>query len=290
MSEQPDLDWAEHADHLTQSARTDAGWYRAVAADLIRPGDRLLVDVGCGGAGMAAALAGAAPTAQVVAVDGEAAVLAGARQHLEDAGVGDRVRLVQADLAADQAELAGVIGGPADLVWASAVVHHAPDQQAVVDALASLLGPSGRLALAEGGLTPRYLPWDLGVGEPGLELRLAAAQDRWFAAMRTGLPATVRMPYGWGRVLANAGLADLGTRTILLERPAPLDPGDRHLVASKLAHRLDWLHETDYVSAGDLRAWDLLLDSDGPHWVGNRDDVFMLDARSVHVGTRPTHE
>jgi hypothetical protein len=27
-----------------------------------------------------------------------------------------------------------------------------------------------------------------------------------------------------------------------------------------------------------------LLDPDRPEWIGHRDDVFVLDARSVHVG------
>lgn len=286
---QPDLDWAEHADHLGRGARTDAGWYRAVAADLVRTGDRLLVDVGCGGAGMAAALAQAAPRAQVVGIDGSAEVLAGAREYLEQVGVAPRVRLAVSDLTGDPAELAGVIGGQPDLVWASAVVHHAPDQQRVVDALAALLRPGGRLALAEGGLAPRYLPWDLGVGEPGLEVRLAAAQDRWFAAMRSGLDRVVRMTYGWRRALGRAGLVELATRTWLLERPAPLSEQDRQWVASKLSHRLDWLRETGYVDPVDVTAWDRLLDPAGPDSIGERDDVFVLDARSVHVGTRPQH-
>lgn len=54
--------------------------------------------------------------------------------------------------------------------------------------LAGLLAPGGRPALAEGGLASRHLPWDLGFGEPGHELRLQLAEDRWFAVMRISLP------------------------------------------------------------------------------------------------------
>jgi hypothetical protein len=67
---------------------------------------------------------------------------------------------------------------------ASGVVHHLPDQQATLNDMVTRLAPEGRLVLGEGELGGRSLPWDLGVGEPGLELRLGAAQERWFAAMR----------------------------------------------------------------------------------------------------------
>lgn len=281
----PDVDWADHADYLVQAAITDQRWYRAVAADLTRPGDQLLVDVGCGGAGMAVALAKAVPNAQVVGVDQEAEVLDAARAHVAEIGVA--VRLVQTDLTGDAGVLAAAIGGPADLVWASAVVHHAADQQTLVNVLAALLAPGGRLALAEGGLSSRYLPWDVGIGQPGLELRLESAQDRWFAAMRAGLPGAVSMPYGWNRALRHAGLVDVSTRTRLIERPAPLPADARAWVADKLAHRVGRLTELEMIGSDDVTAWQHILDRDTPEWLGRRDDVFVLDARSVHLGVNP---
>jgi SAM-dependent methyltransferase len=153
-----DIDWAEHAEHLSRAARTNAGWYASMAAELVRPTDRLLADVGCGGAGMAAALAStAAPDAEVVAVDGNEEILAAARENLARAGVASRVRLARADLTGGQAGLAAVLTGTADLIWASAVVHHAGDQQVTVDILTGMLAPGGQLALAEGGLRARHL-------------------------------------------------------------------------------------------------------------------------------------
>lgn len=285
MSHQPDVDWAEHADYLAAAARDDAEWYRSLATTLVRPSDGLLVDVGCGGAGMAAALAIAAPSAQVVAVDGEPEVLAAARERLDR--VAPAVRTARADLTADSVHLATAVGGRPDLIWAASVVHHAPDQQATIDALAGLLSTRGRLALAEGGLASRHLPWDLGVGAPGLELRLEAAQDRWFTAMRASLPGSVPMPYGWTRALAHAGLVGVTTRTLLIERPAPLSADDRGRVVDKLAHRVDHLRDRGLLDPSDLEVWDRLLDPDGPDWLGRRDDLFVLDARSVHTGERP---
>lgn len=282
MEGQPDVDWAEQVAYLSDAARTDAEWYRSVASRLVRPNDRLLVDVGCGGGGMALALALAMPPARVVAVDDEPALLDAAAGLFAEAGVD--VRTALSDAAGDARALAAAIGGAADLVWASAVVHHAPDQQATVSTLAGLLAPGGRLALAEGGLPRRCLPWDLGIGPPGLESRLEQAQDRWFAEMRDSMPGAVRLPYGWPSALERAGLTDVMTWTSLIERPPPLDPAEREHVAGKLAHRVEWLREREMLAAEDDDAWSRLLDPDRPEWIGNRDDVFVLDARSVHVG------
>jgi SAM-dependent methyltransferase len=281
-----EIDWAEHAEHLAVAARTDAEWYATVAAVLARPTDRLLADVGCGGAGMAAALAVAVPEARVVAVDSDQDVLAAAVDNLAAAGVRDRVHLAMVDLAAEPAGLAAVLGGRADLIWASAVVHHAGDQQGTVAALARLLTPGGRLALAEGGLAARHLPWDVGVGDPGLELRLDAARDRWFAAMRTELPGSVRMPYGWPVALRRAGFGEVTSRSVLIERPSPLPAEGVARVTDRLKHWVDRLREHDLLGAADLAAWDRLLDPQSPDWLGHRDDVFELSARTVYVGSR----
>ena len=173
--------------------RTRPTGTRTVAAGLVRDSDQVAVDVGCGGGGMAKALAAALPAGTtVVAIDADPDVLEQAREHTAGA-----VRCELASMDDGAEPLRKAIDAPADLIWASASVHHAADQQAAVDALASLLAPGGRLALAEGGLPARSLPWDLGVGEPGLELRLDLAQDRWFKAMRDSLPGSVPMPYGW---------------------------------------------------------------------------------------------
>lgn len=282
-----DIDWSEHTEHLSRAARGDAGWYAAMAAELVRPTDRLLADVGCGGAGMAAALATAASTeTEVVAVDGDGDVLAAAEENLAAAGVGARVRVVNADVATGRDELAKALGGTSDVIWASAVVHHAGDQQAAVDALAGLLAPGGRLALAEGGLRPRHLPWDVGVGRPGLELRLETAHDRWFATMRARLPDSVPMPYGWTEALRRAGLNEVTSRTTLIERAAPLDADDTRTVVDRLGHWVERLRDVDLLEPDDSAAWDRLLDADDPAWLGNRDDLYVLEARSVHTGTR----
>ena len=281
------INWADEADRLCAAVTDDADWYASVALELARPSDRLAVDIGCGGAGMAVALGAALPPAAfVVAVDVDGHVLDAARRRIAETGIDDgHIRLLRADLDTDLNVLPVAARG-ADIVWASSSIHHLADQQAAIDALAALLAPGGRLALAEGGLEARHLPWDVGVGEPGLEVRLAAAEDRWFARMRAGVPGSVPMPYGWPTALRRAGLVDVATRTFTFERPLPLCEQDLGSVLQSLRHRVDRAYADGELRPPDKAAWDRLLDPGDDAWLGHRDDVYSLSARSVHLGHR----
>lgn len=290
------MDWSEKIADLVERAHEDRDWYEAMAEWLVRPDDRVAVDVGCGGGGMTLTLATAlGRPGRVAAVDSEPQVLAAVGAEVAAARSGPpladetlaEVTLVTADLHGGVDPVREALSGPADLIWASASVHHVGDQQAAVDTLASLLGPGGRLALAEGGLAARHLPWDVGAGRPGLEVRLEAANDQWFARMRAELPGSTPMPYGWTEALRRAGLADVTTRTTLRERPAPLPEQERARLAERLAQWVDRLRPTGLVDPADLAAWDRLLDPDDPAWLGRRTDLFELRARSVHVGVKP---
>src|SRR5882757_1522956 len=272
------VDWAEQAEHLHDQADIDAAWNTAVAEQIVRASDRFAVDAGCGAGGMTRALAVALPAeARVVGIDGSAEVLEVAARQTTD----ERITFIQ---AAYEDGFAASVSQPADLVWASASVHHASDQQAAVDRLAELLAPGGRLALAEGGLPAHYLPWDVGVGAPGLEERLVAAGQRWFERMRAELPGATRMPYGWPTALRRAGLDAVRTRTVLTEQAAPLP--DNAVAIEALRSQVDRLADTDLLDADDRAAWQRLLDPSAAEWLGARDDLYVLRARSVHTGER----
>ncbi|HEY9409666.1 MAG TPA: methyltransferase [Jiangellaceae bacterium] len=280
------IDWSEAAQRLATGAHDDAAWYVSAAHELALPTTRLAVDIGCGGAGMCLALASAlSAEAVIIGVDGNPDVLAAARQSLEASEIRPgRIRLVEADLDHDLTRLDELAG--ADLIWASASVHHLADQQAAIDALAGLLAPGGRLALAEGGLRIRHLPWDLGIGEPGLETRLIGAEDLWFARMRAALPGSVAMPYGWTTALTRAGLSGVGTTTTVIERPLPLSADDRAAVLHALTAHVERATAADALSDADRDTWRRLLDPGDTAWLGHRDDLYSLEARSVHVGLR----
>jgi SAM-dependent methyltransferase len=244
---------------------------------------------------MAVALAENGPPGMaVVGLDGEPAVAAVAAARARRlGGAARRVRFGTVRMEDGPAALREAAGGAPDLVWVCAAVHHVPDQQRAVDDLAAALAPGGRLALAEGGLPAHCLPWDVGVGAPGLEGRLVAAQQDWFGRMRAALPGTVPMPYGWPEALRHAGLTDVATRTFLVERAVTPDSPAMAALLESLEHRVERLTSDvsltgeDPLAADDLAAWQRLLDPDDPAWLGHRGDLHHLEARSVHVGRRP---
>ncbi|MEV0644287.1 class I SAM-dependent methyltransferase [Phytomonospora sp. NPDC050363] len=271
-----EIDWLGEAERLVQAAEDDAAWYAEVAALLVRPDDRLAVDFACGGAGMAAAFAARSPELTVVGVDRDAAMYAPVTERLPG------VRFATGSFEDDPAVLREAVGGEADLIWARNAVHHASDGQAAVGTLAALLAPGGRLVLSEGGLKPRFLPYDLGVGEPGLEDGLHAATHRRYRRVAHH----VRMRYDWPVALREAGLVEVTSRTVLTDLPAPLADAERERVLRTLTRMVG--HSYDDLDAVDQAAWDRLLDPADEAWLGRREDLFRLDARTLHIGRRPS--
>jgi SAM-dependent methyltransferase len=289
-----EIDWAAEVAHLREAdaffapMREDmAGWLAPA------PGARVL-DAGSGAGGMTAVLARAVgPSGHVVAVDAEPAAVAAVRDYLSALGLDARVETIRHDLhAADSADPSGTstLGAPApfgddfDLIWAAHVVHHLPDQAAGIRSLAGWLRLGGRLALAEGGLRMRCLPFDVGVGEPGLEDRIEAAVSRWFNAMRASLPGATSSPYGWPRLLRDAGLEEVRTHSFLFETGPPLEPVQAAFVRRHLEDLLERVG--DMLDPSDRTALARLCDPEDQACVDRRNDVFALIVESVHVGRR----
>ena len=263
----------------------DAEAHAGVAARLVAdlPERPTIVDAGCGTGGMSAAFAAHLATRSggvLILVDATPELLAEAEKAASAVG-GPEVRLetVVADVA--DGHLRELVP-PADLVWASAMVHHLPDQQAGIAELAAALRPGGKLAIVEGGLQMQCLPWDLGIGEPGLEYRLLAARDAWFGELRAGMTDSVPLPYGWNLALGKAGLTEVSAFSFLNDHPAPGSDTLRDFIAD----RVDWLaHVTgDRISEADRETVARLTDPGDPAYLGARDDVFILGTRTVHYG------
>ncbi|MCA1674248.1 MAG: class I SAM-dependent methyltransferase [Actinobacteria bacterium] len=279
------VDWAAAVERLRANDDLLREEWAQLARRLVQPQTRVVLDVGSGAGGMSAAfaeaLAGTGGT--VVLVDSVPELLAAAETRVRAVAAAQvEVRAVSADAGSD--ELLDM-APQADLVFASFVVHHLPDQQRGLNRLARLLSPGGRLAVVESGLEARNLPWDLGVGKPGLEGRLRAARGEWFGAMRAGIDGSVRLPVGWNVALADAGLVGVSAFSYLVDKPPP--PTDE--VRKAVLQRLSWLRELTEprLSDSDRRTLDLLLDPHSAHYLGRRDDVFVLDAATVYLGTAP---
>ncbi len=284
------IDWTQRLIAMRLADELDAEFNRPVAErliDLVTPGGSppVVVDIGSGAGGMSVEFAGA-----LASRGGGRIVLADAVDELLTAAV-ERTRGVAGDVvqvegvrvdAADEGLPEALPG--ADLVWASRVVHHLPDQQRALDRLARVLAPGGWLAVSEGGLPTRCLPWDLGIGEPGLGNRLTAARDIWFGRMRDDMPGSVRLPIGWTSALAAAGLADTHSFSFLVDHPAPAPAPVRQSVVDWLT----WMSGVgeDELSQSDREVVQRLLDPEDDAYVGARDDVFVLGASTVHLGRR----
>jgi SAM-dependent methyltransferase len=286
-----DHDWAARLEHLRRTDEVETEARRDVAGRLLsglEPG-ATVVDVGSGAGGMAAQLGLALASrggGTVVLVDAVPELLDAATEYvgsvLDEYSGEVEVRTVLAD-ATDDA-LPGQVP-PADLVWASRVVHHLRDQQDGINRLARLLTPGGTLALAEGGLGTKCVPWDLGIGRPGLVDRMIAARAAWFVDMRLSIPDAVRMEVGWTRALANAGLSDVTSFSYLVDHPAPVSDRIRAAVIEWFSFMAEM--SSDRLDEDDRAAIERLLDPSGTVYIGARDDLFYLFCDTVHLGQRP---
>ncbi|PAK26217.1 SAM-dependent methyltransferase [Streptomyces sp. alain-838] len=278
-----DMDWAEMAPLLEAQAELYTPLYRQamtwLAREVTDPG--LVVDVGSGPGVVSCLFADAFPGARVVAVDGAAPLLERARDRAARQGAADRFGTLAGDLPGVLDEL----DYPADLMWASQSLHHLGDQRAAVAALAGHLAPGGTLAVLEGGLPARFLPRDIGIGRPGLQARMYAVEEDAFAEMRANTPGSVAETEDWPAMLTAAGLKHTGTRSFLLDLPAPLTDEARAYVTTSLSRLRDRIG--DGLDATDRATLDRLLDPADEAGAHRRQDVFVLVAHTVYTAVRP---
>ncbi|MFJ2133879.1 class I SAM-dependent methyltransferase [Streptomyces sp. NPDC087845] len=278
-----DLDWDVLGPQLEQEAELSRPQYEEAAHWIAglptAPRVRRVLDIGSGPGVISCLLAEVFPEAEVVAVDGTPALLERTRARAQRLGLGDRVRTRRAELPDDLDEL-----GEADLIWAGNALHHMGDQRAVLAGFAALLRPGGTVALVEGGLPPRRLPRDIGMGQPGLEARLDAINAEWFEGMRASLPGAKRETEDWSALFTAAGLDPQGTRSFLLDLPAPLSEPARDYVVAEFTRRREMFEEA--LTAEDVAVLDRLVDPEDPAGLRLRPDVFLLMARTVHLGRR----
>ncbi|MDX3640469.1 class I SAM-dependent methyltransferase [Streptomyces sp. MB09-02B] len=277
-----DLDWAELAEHLVEEAELFAPLNRQAAAWVAarQPEPGLVVDVGSGPGVVSCLLAEVFPGARVVALDGSGPLLERARYRAEQLGIEDRFSTLEAELPGGLGEL----DYPADLMWAGHSLHHLGDQRAALAAFAERLALGGTLALVEGGLPSRFLPRDIGIGRPGLQSRIDAAEDRWFTEMRASVPGSVPETEDWPGLLTAVGLRDATSRTFLLDLPAPVPEAARAYAVGQFQRARGML--ADFLDAADLSTVDRLLDPGDKASLHHRTDLFVLAAQTVHVARR----
>ena len=79
----------------------------------------------------------------VVVTDPSAGMVQVARERIQEAGLSDRLRAVQADLTTSRFD------GAYDVVWSSMALHHVQDLDGLLRSVAELLVDGGQLAIAD---------------------------------------------------------------------------------------------------------------------------------------------
>ncbi|MFD9130667.1 class I SAM-dependent methyltransferase, partial [Kitasatospora sp. NPDC059571] len=231
---------------------------------------RRILDLGCGTGTGTFALLRRFPDAEAVAVDGSPELLHHLQRRAEELGLAERVRTVRADLDTGWPGLAA-----ADLVWASASLHHLGDADRTLGEAAAALRPGGLLAVVEPDGVPYFLPEDVGLGRPGLEARCRAAS----AGLRAG--GFPHLGADWGARLSRAGLTIEDKQVFDLELRSPLPPAAgryARVVLQRLRAALDTT-----ADPADLAALDALIDGDAGVGVLHRSDLVVRTERTLWV-------
>jgi ubiquinone/menaquinone biosynthesis C-methylase UbiE len=245
-------------------------WVRQAAG----PEVQRILDLGAGTGNGSIALARRFGQASVTAVDGSAELLARTQEKAQEQGLAGRIHTVRADLDQGWPDLE-----TADLAWASMSMHHFEDPDKVLSHVLATLRPGGLLAVAEMGEQLRYLPEDIGLGQPGLEARCEEAiGDTHRAAMPT-------LGSDWGPRLERAGF-DVTEHRVFPVELAPPPSADTRRLAQRWLRRIRPMVE-GRLPADDLAVLDQLLADDGPASLLHRDDIGVRGSRAVWLARRP---
>jgi ubiquinone/menaquinone biosynthesis C-methylase UbiE len=245
------------------------------------PRGAVVLDAGCGRGAMAVRFAEAVgPDGAVVAIDKSQEALAATRRFMAASPVAERITVREADLLRlpfDDATF--------ELAWCSFVLHHIADPVAAARELRRVVRAGGRVVVRETGVPLRMLPFDLGIGAPGLLDRLRVAHNRWFADHRYATPVAQPYPWGWPQVLRDAGCQEVTVRTFMLELLPPFTVAQQALLVETLRKPLDDPARRVFLDLEDQRTLEQLTDPASSWFVLNRPDLHILSGMALFVGS-----
>jgi len=245
----------------------------AIATLRLEPGMRAL-DAGCGtGETLGWLAAAVAPAGFAVGIDLSASHLRMAHEALSQ-----NVMLVHADL-----QRLPLAAPSFDLVWSANTINHLTDPLGSAQRLAALLRPGGRLALGQSSFLPdMYFAWNARLERVTTEAVRAYYRDR-YQLTEQDLTAL----RGLAGLLREAGLSDVGVRTFVIERCAPLDQSS-HAWLLEAIFRGTWGERLrPYLPEADYRELSELCDPQNPRFALARPDFHFLQTFTLAVGVRP---
>ncbi len=199
MSSSGTRDW--DAGTYDRVSKPQQDWAGAVIDRLDLRGDETVLDAGCGSGRVTRLLLDRLPRGRVIAVDGSAAMVAEAREHLDPL----RTTLIQSDL--NELEL----GEQVDAVFSNAVFHWILDHRRLFARIAGTLRPGGRLEAQCGGAG--------NVARFYAAAREVAA-EQGFTALEGFDPHRFPDPGETTALLAEAGFEEIGCGLV----PRPVHP------------------------------------------------------------------
>lgn len=237
-----------------------------------------VIDIGSGPGVASCAFAEAFPHALVTAADSSPAMLERATARAERLGVGERVRVVRAELPDDVGGL-----GTADVVWVSTALHHVGDEVAALRTMGGMLRPGGMIIIAEfppGESHMTVLPPSIDDELPGFRERVADVRKEWFASMRAGLAGSTPSRAVEDMVRA-AGLEVVGSRVERIRIEAPLSDMARRVVAKDLDMLITQMGT--YLDEADKVVLQQLHDPNNGRNLVERPDAVIDAARLIVV-------
>jgi SAM-dependent methyltransferase len=271
---------ARQIHRLQQFDRVLEPTHREMVAWLkLAQGSRVL-DAGCGGGGVTKLLAEAVGDGgQVTALDIEAALVESTKHLLSETPYADRMRYEQASID-DLPFPDGIF----DVVWCSRVIHHMRDMVAAVRQIRRVLKAGGRFAMREDSFLMHLFPFDIGLGEPGLDERLNVARAWEFAQVRPSIEDSVPYPFGWTQLLRDTGFANVTARSFVFEALSPFDDDLGDFVVRHWRRPLETEEVRAKLSAEDQAVLERLVDPQSEHYLLRRDDLHYVRVSTVYLG------
>jgi SAM-dependent methyltransferase len=248
------------AEVLHEYHRDLIGWVGREAADRPR-----IVDLGAGSGTGSLALARELPGSEITAVDVSPEMLAHLRSRADAAGLGDRIRTVEADLDQTWPDL-----GPTDVIWASSSMHHMADPGRALASASDALRPGGLLVIAESDSFPRFL-----AGTPDEDVEARGHAETAKRRDEAGL----HMHENWGDRIAHAGFTTVTGRHFDIDLRPPLPPAATRYAQVSLLRMLHGLAER--WSPSDLVALEKVVAG-----LAGRDDLNLRTERTVWLARR----